>query len=858
MSSGPDNRPLTRLFRPGGAPPSPALAERIAALDGASPQQLAALAVAENEETVRAAAIERLPDGEHLRELAGLSRRSAPSAPCEALAQQRLATLIDAQKVSWASVCSDSESSSALLQVAERCSDPAVLEQAVGSIPDPRQIVQLVLEGGSLRVRQAAARRIGDHEDVHRLLKQLQGKDKSVYRILKDKRDAWRADVHKAEHVEQDIRTIYTSLEALYSKPYDALFAPALEHFEARWQTFEGRAQPWARDRVRAAIDRCRAILDAHLKEATQHAAKLAEQSAREAAQHLARAEAEARAAEAARERDLAAAQAAAQAEELRQAEEKERVEREAAHANALRQIAALMSRAHGALRAGHTGPAAGLRRAIEEKLSEDLALPPSLARGLQELDAKLQSMKDWKDYAAAPKRAELIAEMEALPGSKESPQKLAERIKELRAQWKTISQGVLVDSEADWQRFNQAATVAYEPCREYFEAQARLRAENVEKRRHVLERVQAFELRQSGENPDWHAIGTVLYEAPLEWRRIGPVERAAIRPLEQEFDASLGRLRARREEWQSQNAIKKKTLIERAQALLEVADIRAAVDGAKGLQRQWREVGPAQRELEGALWQEFRSHCDGVFKKQENAAAEYTASLESRKIQALALCEQAEQVSHQQGIELLESAKLAPQWRSAFEALGELPRSEARALRSRFERALSQCETQVSKQRARDAAQLFDHLIEASRRIGAYGWAVAQGLAESEREGLKSAAESFIAGIPQWPKGGATVLKSAWAHAEGAGKEKAENNESALRMLCIRAELSTNRPSPEADQSLRRNYQLQRLVQVMGKREEASSNDWESLALEWAGVGPVSVQVYEELLARFRQCRRA
>ena len=50
----------------------------------------------------------------------------------------------------------------------------------------------------------------------------------------------------------------------------------------------------------------------------------------------------------------------------------------------------------------------------------------------------------------------------------------------------------------------------------------------------------------------------------------------------------------------------------------------------------------------------------------------------------------------------------------------------------------------------------------------------------------------------------------------------------------------------------------LQRLVQVMGRREEATAEDWESLALEWVGVGPVSPAIYEPLLARFRRCRKA
>ena len=101
-------------------------------------------------------------------------------------------------------------------------------------------MVRLVVDGSSLRLRQLAAQRVDNREDLNHLLKQLQGKDKSVYRILKDKRDALRAEAQQAAHVEQDIRTIYTSLEALLARPYDALFAPALEHFEARWQTLRG------------------------------------------------------------------------------------------------------------------------------------------------------------------------------------------------------------------------------------------------------------------------------------------------------------------------------------------------------------------------------------------------------------------------------------------------------------------------------------------------------------------------------------------------------------------------------------------------------------------------------------------
>ncbi len=740
------------------------------------------------------------------------------------------------------------------LQEAERAGDPAPLEALLASIHDPHEIERLVVEGSSLQLRQLAAQRIEGREELNRLLKRLQGKDKSVYRILKDKRDALRDEAHQATQVEQDIRTIYTSLEALHARPYDALFAPALETFAHRWQMFESQAQPWARERVDKAIARCQAMQAEHQREIEQHAARLAEQSARESA----RQEAAAHEAQLARERDEAAMQEAAALEEVRRAEASARAEQAAAEAHSLRQISNLMARAHGAIRAGHSGPAAGLRRAIEEKLAVAPTLPPALARGMQELDAKLASLKEWKDYAVSPKRAELIAEMEALAGIEEAPQRLAERIRDLRAQWKTISQGVQVDSEADWERFNQAAVKAYEPCRIYFEEQARLRAENADKRRQVLERLRAFEARQDSGPPDWRAISTAVHEAPQAWRRSGPVERRAIREAEAEFDAMLARLRGRLEAWHAQNTADKRSLIERAAALVAKPDGQEAVDGIKRLQLQWRDIGPASRDVEQSLWNEFRAHGDAIFAQRQQAFAEHSASLDTHKMQALALCDEIEQLAMQSGAPLLEGAKRLPEWRAAFEALGELPRSEARALHQRFERALSRCEARLAQQHRHDAEQVFEHLLEAARRIDEYGWSVAQGTADEARAALKQDAESYIASVPQWPKNGAALLKEAWSRADSASPAEAASAEKALRMLCIRAEIGSDKPTPAEDQELRRAYQLQRLVQTMGQGAASGSSDWKSLVLEWVPVAPAAPEVYAALLECFRRCRTA
>jgi hypothetical protein len=842
------------LFRSSAQPPPP-LADRIAALGAASASELGVLACAHGEPpALRAAAIALLPDGAILRQLAGLagdagagSASDTAGAEVQAQARARLAALVDAGMLEIAALHGDAVDPAAVLAVADACSDPAQLERALSAPGDPALLERLVLAGPSLRIRQQAAQRIEGREELNRLLRALQGKDKSVYRILKDKRDAIRAEARQATQRDTEIRAVSASLESLAAHPHDPLFEPAYQHFAARWTALEAQAQPWIRERTRAALARCRAVIDAERQRRAEQAALAARERELEQQRGAERAAAEAEAAAEQLRRAAAATEAEAAAAHAAAELAQQQAERAAAETRVLDQLAALLARAHGALRGGRSGPAAGMRRALGEKLATAPALPPALARSLADLDARLGALREWKDYAVAPKRAELIAQMEALVGAGEPPAKLAARIRELRAQWKTISQGVITDADADWQRFNQAATQAYEPCRVHFEEQARERAANLERRRQLLDRLVKFEASQQGEHPDWRAIGAALREAPAEWRLLGPVDRETFKAIQAEFTAVVERLRARLAGWQAANSAAKAALAQRAQALLDHEDNRAAMDEVKSLQRQWQEIGPAERARERKLWEEFRGHCDAVFRKRDTLAAERSAGLQDNRARAVALCEALEALAAGSGAALLANPKNAPEWRAEFDAIGELPRADEQGLRRRFEQALKHCANLAARHRASERAQAWDRLLEAARRIHGHGWATAQGEDPAAREALRQEAEAFVAETAAWPKGGEAALAQAWQASADAGA-----NEAALRLLCVRGEIHGERATPDEDQALRRSYQLQRLVKGMGRGEQEPAGDWESLALEWVRVGPVAPELYQALLARF------
>jgi hypothetical protein len=136
---------------------------------------------------------------------------------------------------------------------------------------------------------------------------------------------------------------------------------------------------------------------------------------------------------------------------------------------------------------------------------------------------------------------------------------------------------------------------------------------------------------------------------------------------------------------------------------------------------------------------------------------------------------------------------------------------------------------------------------------VRAYREAVVRNADCAEQGALKQAAEDYIAGVSQWPKGGQETVRKSLAKTDN---NDFAANEVALRTLCIRAEILTDVPTPEEDQGLRREYQVKRLMQGMGQGLAADDSQLDSMTLEWVGVGPTAEQTYLALLERFKRCR--
>lgn len=715
--------------------------------------------------------------------------------------------------------------------------------QAALDAGDAQALAQLVTGGTSSKIRLAAARAVEDPELLRQLIRDVRGgNDKNVYKILTAKRDVLLEQARKQEEVRVEIGAVAEVLERHSQRPFDELYGPRLEQFENRWAVVAAQAEPELSAKVQQWIERSRENIAAHLRQ-------VADKAAREHA-------AVAAAAEARRLREeQAQATAAAAADQPRDQEEQKSAasEERQAEQDTAREISNLIRKARGALNGGSTSRAAGIRRTIEDKLAGAEPLPAQLASQLQQLDKQIDDLKDWKSFSVAPKRTELIEEMQSLIGAEMEPQELADRIKSLQEEWRMLGKGVGDAAEEDWQRFQDAGQKAYLPCVEYFAAQAAIREGNLRQRDALLAKLTAFEAAQDWDQADWRAIAKTLRDAKQEWRGHSPVDHKAGKKQQDAFSALVTSLQARLDAEYARNTQLKEALIERAQALLAGDDVRKAIDAVKGLQQNWQAVGPVPRETDQRLWEQFRQHVDAAFEKRQQESAAFVAGLENNKAQAIALCEQIEQIAALEGPELLARAKTLGEFRKAFEALGEFPRADTPELRKRLDRGLERCEKSVKRQHARDAGRSWHDLFDAANHVRAYRLAVAQGLDQAQVEALKEAADACINAVQKWPKRGLDTLKQALAHPPSADLAA---NEKALKMACIRAEILTDTATPDQDQPLRREYQLQRLVQNMGQGLKDGEMQMDAIAIEWIAIGPVEDSVYHPLLQRFLHCR--
>lgn len=126
------------------------------------------------------------------------------------------------------------------------------------------------------------------------------------------------------------------------------------------------------------------------------------------------------------------------------------------------------------------------------------------------------------------------------------------------------------------------------------------------------------------------------------QWKRIHGWESALEEALEEEFEGYMDAYYAKRKEKVNANKEVKEDIIQRAKVLSTSKDFKKATDEMNALMDEWKQSGFCGKELDDALWEEFRSARQAFFDAKHDHWQALQDQFENAKAAKEALIEKA------------------------------------------------------------------------------------------------------------------------------------------------------------------------------------------------------------------------
>lgn len=535
------------------------------------------------------------------------------------------------------------------------------------------------------------------------------------------------------------------------------------------------------------------------------------------------------------------------QARELLAERETTEKELERAHRKRISELEDLARRGQSAAAGGLVRKARGIHHASLEKRALVEKLPTGVSAQLEKFDQAMEKLSDWHEFAVTPKKEALIEKMRSLAHSSLAPEGLARQIHELQDDWKLLSKGVPHADEELWQQFQAASDIAFEPCREFFDAQAREREQNQAHREQLIQQLSQYMEHYHWDQPVWKDVEQTLKTARREWRDAWPVPRQAIKDQEARFEPLMDQLHSRLEEAYKNHKVAKETLVEQARTLAQQDDLHQAVEDAKQLQARWKDIGKCRPREDNALWKAFRAQCDAIFERRQEI---YQAADAEREAQQ----QQAEQINTQLGgLAALPAAELraaqdqVSELKSQFAQLTQLPRAHAKALKDQYAQALNSIDENLKQARVEAKERQWQALFSAADALRR---AEAATLKKIESESALAEAQSAMEQIEQWPGTSRQILEQRFREAAQTSAEQKASSTQALNELLIRADILAGKESPEQERPARMAYQMSLLQKGLGQQHQDTP---ESLLMDWLELRGLDEAEYQAGLERLK-----
>jgi hypothetical protein len=357
-----------------------------------------------------------------------------------------------------------------------------------------------------------------------------------------------------------------------------------------------------------------------------------------------------------------------------------------------------------------------------------------------------------------------------------DSIRQLEHFIKEYQNEWDSIGP----TTEEKWAQLKNnywdLVNSVYEKIRLHYQNIREQQKEAQDKKEALLETTQHFvaTIAENWKLKDWNTATEKIQEIQEEWKKAGLLRKSKNNALYESFKAHIDEFFAKKSDFfdnlkgeQKASEQKKKSLIEKANALKTSTDWAAATPKIIQLQEQWKKSGSTHPKTDQKLWKEFREACDYFFTAKKN----YFDTLDDRLEENLK--------NKNAAIENIEKATTPEQLTAAVQQwheAGFVPKKQITKSNTDFDKALAATAKKLSLSNIEDL--VFEAKINAYKKAGN-----SKDLLQSEKRFVLGKIEKLRSEMSQYennlsffgPSKGAQKLKEA---VENKMKQTAENLE--------------------------------------------------------------------------------
>lgn len=261
--------------------------------------------------------------------------------------------------------------------------------------------------------------------------------------------------------------------------------------------------------------------------------------------------------------------------------------------------------------------------------------------------------------------RLAIVQEAEQLVSETDMKQwkTIAQRLKELSDQWKTIGYTEKTKSDKLWNRFEDIRTNFFEQKRSFLEDQEKEMLQNLDLKIEITEKAERL-----AASDDWRQATEAFRTLLEEWKAIGKTPHERNEELWNRFILAKNIFYDRKKNHfeqiqteQESNYKVKLALVEKAEELKDNTDWNVTTRKYADLMEEWKSTGRVPPEKADELWERLNAAKDFFFNAKRQHLDVVRVTMEDNYAQKAALLKRAEAI------------KTSTQWRETTEEMNEL-----------------------------------------------------------------------------------------------------------------------------------------------------------------------------------------